>query len=56
MLQLQDPSDLALALRELLSDSQRCQAMGVAGQQVVADNRGALAQLLALVAGLMSRE
>ena len=50
MIMLDDPQQLAPCLIALLGDSQRLREMGAAGQQVVADNRGAREQLMALVA------
>ena len=49
MIMLEDPDRLGACLLDLLEDSGRCQQMGAAGQQVVADNRGARRRLLALV-------
>ncbi len=50
MVMLSDPAQLGDCLLELLGDRERREAMGSAGQQVVADNRGARGKLLALVA------
>ena len=50
MIMLDDPQQLAPCLIALLGDAQRCREMGTAGQQVVAANRGAREQLMALVA------
>ena len=50
MIRLDDPGDLGQCLLELFQDSERCTRMGAAGQKVVADNRGARARLLQLVA------
>jgi len=50
MIMLDDPRELAPCLITLLGDAGRCRRMGAAGQRVVADNRGAKEQLLALVA------
>ena len=50
MIMLDDPRQLAPCLIALLGDAQRCREMGAAGQQVVADNRGAKERLMALVA------
>ena len=50
MIMLDEPQQLAPCLIALLGDSQRLREMGAAGQQVVADNRGAREQLMALVA------
>ncbi len=49
MIQLTDPGELGDYLTELLASPQRRREMGEAGQQVVADNRGAKKRLLALV-------
>jgi len=49
MLQLEDVTQLGEVLIELSLDPQRRSAMGAAGKQVVADNRGARDRLLALV-------
>lgn len=50
MIMLADASPLAATLSRLLGDRARRQAMGRAGQQVVADNRGAQQKLRELVA------
>ena len=50
MVQLDGPAGLTPCLIELLGDPPRCQAMGAAGQQVLADNSGACALVMALVA------
>ncbi len=55
MIMLDDPSRLGECLVELLRDPQRCREMGAAGQQVVADNRGARQRLLDLVALQLAR-
>jgi 3-deoxy-D-manno-octulosonic-acid transferase len=44
--QVDDSTQLAQAVGELLMDAGQRQAMGAAGRQLVADNRGALARLL----------
>jgi 3-deoxy-D-manno-octulosonic-acid transferase len=44
--QVDDSTQLAQAVAELLADAGQRQAMGAAGRQLVADNRGALARLL----------
>lgn len=49
MTRLTDPAELGDYLTELLASPQRRREMGEAGQQVVADNRGAKKRLLALV-------
>jgi 3-deoxy-D-manno-octulosonic-acid transferase len=49
MVQLQNPAELAATLSELFNDKARREQMGLAAQQVVADNRGAKKRLLALV-------
>ena len=48
--QVTDAAMLAQRLLQLLRDRPRAQAMGLAGQQAVAANRGALDKLLALLA------
>ncbi len=53
MIRLDDPAQLGGCLQALLGDPQRRLEMGAAGQQVVADNRGARKRLLELVAGHM---
>ncbi len=50
MLQLASPSLLENALLELLADPQQLQIMGQAGKQVLGENRGARARLLAVIA------
>ena len=50
LLQLNDSMQLGACLQQLLDDPSRCAAMGRAGQQVVAANRGALDRVLELVA------
>ena len=50
MVQLESPAGLAAGVLELLADPERCERMGAAGLQVVAENRGASARQLALVA------
>jgi 3-deoxy-D-manno-octulosonic-acid transferase len=50
MVQLEGDAGLAPCLIELLEDSTRRQSMGAAGQQVLADNRGATARVMTLVA------
>jgi 3-deoxy-D-manno-octulosonic-acid transferase len=50
MVQLDRPAGLAPCLIELLGDPARRQSMGVAGQRVLADNRGAVARVMTLVA------
>ena len=50
MIQLHSTAALAPCLIELLRDTARAQAMGAAGRQVLANNRGASARLTALVA------
>jgi len=50
VVQLHSPADLAPCLIELLGDPARRQSMGVAGQRVLADNRGAVARVMTLVA------
>jgi 3-deoxy-D-manno-octulosonic-acid transferase len=49
MVRLQDPVDLAPTLTELFSDEAGREHMGLQGQRVVADNRGAKKRLLALI-------
>ncbi len=49
MIQLQGPEQLADCLLQLLRDEPGRQRMGAAGAQVVADNRGALSRLRAIV-------
>ncbi|MBE9537843.1 MAG: lipid IV(A) 3-deoxy-D-manno-octulosonic acid transferase [Proteobacteria bacterium] len=49
MTRLADPEELADCLTELLASPKRRREMGEAGQQVVADNRGAKKQLLELI-------
>lgn len=53
MIKLADPSELGASLDALLSDEQRRSAMGAAGREVVADNRGARQRLLALIDAAM---
>jgi 3-deoxy-D-manno-octulosonic-acid transferase len=48
MAMLEDPAQLGKCLQDLLADPQRCQQMGAAGLQVVAENRGARGRLLQL--------
>ncbi len=50
---LDSPTLLAPALLDMLADPQRTSAMGQAGLRVVAENRGARARLLALIAEQM---
>mgnify|MGYP003630387922 CR=1 FL=1 len=50
MIQLDSPAGLQPCLTELLADPARAQTMGAAGQQVLVDNRGASARVMALVA------
>ena len=50
MIQLDSPAGLRPCLAELLADPARAQAMGAAGQQVLVENRGASARVMALVA------
>jgi len=50
MVQLDGPAGLAPCLIELLGDPSRCQSMGAAGQQVLADNSGACARVMTLLA------
>jgi 3-deoxy-D-manno-octulosonic-acid transferase len=47
--QVSDDVKLAYAVLALMRDPARAQAMGLAGQQAVAANRGALSKLLALI-------
>ena len=54
MLQLQRSQQLAPTLSALLSDPRRCRSMGAAGQQVVAQNRGAIARVLQLLEPYLS--
>ena len=49
MARLTDPGELGDCLTALLQSPQRRQEMGAAGQQVVADNRGAKKHLLELI-------
>lgn len=49
MIALERPDELGQCLIELFADPQRRERMGVIGQQVVADNRGAKKRLLALI-------
>ncbi|MEH6635828.1 MAG: lipid IV(A) 3-deoxy-D-manno-octulosonic acid transferase [Halioglobus sp.] len=53
MIMLDDPARLGACLEDLLRNPLRCQQMGRAGQQVLADNRGAQQRLLALTASLL---
>ena len=53
MIRLGDESELSSCLVELAADSERRQAMGVAGREVVAANRGARERLLALLGELL---
>jgi 3-deoxy-D-manno-octulosonic-acid transferase len=53
MIKLADPSELGASLDALLSEEQRRSAMGAAGREVVADNRGARQRLLALIDAAM---
>jgi 3-deoxy-D-manno-octulosonic-acid transferase len=55
MIRLQDPAQLAECLLQLLADPGRRQQMSLAGQQVVADNRGAKQRLLDIVAAQLSQ-
>jgi 3-deoxy-D-manno-octulosonic-acid transferase len=54
MIRLAQPVQLSQCLLQLLADPRRCHQMGMAGQQVVADNRGARERLLMLVAQLLA--
>jgi len=54
MRQLQDPAWLAPCLLDLLRDPELRRRMGAAGREVVAENRGASARLLDLVAGQLA--
>ena len=54
MIRLEDPAQLGECLQALLRDPRRRLQMGTAGQQVVADNRGARNRLLCLIAGHMA--
>jgi len=56
MIQLEQPAGLSGCLQALFADPSRCQQMGRAGQQVVADNRGASRRVLALVAQLLAAD
>ena len=49
MTALEQPENLGRCLSELFANQQRREQMGAAGLQLVADNRGAKARLLALV-------
>ena len=49
MIRLAEPAELADCLTGLLASSERRREMGEAGQQVVADNRGAKKRLLTLI-------
>lgn len=49
MIALERPDELGQCLIELFADPQRRERMGVIGQRVVADNRGAKKRLLALI-------
>ena len=49
MIALEQPENLGRCLSELFANQQRREQMGAAGLQLVADNRGAKARLLALV-------
>ena len=55
LVRLESGAELAPCLQALLADARRREAMGAAGRQVLAENRGATARLLALVAGLLAR-
>jgi len=55
MVQLERPDGLAPCLVQLLEDPLRCQSMGTAGLQVMRDNRGASAAVMALVAEQLAR-
>lgn len=50
MITVQDPAELGACLVDLMADLERCRQIGEAGQQVVAENRGAKKRLLELVA------
>ena len=50
LIQLQDPARLGACLSQLLADPGRCRRMGAAGERVMAENRGAGARQLSLVA------
>jgi 3-deoxy-D-manno-octulosonic-acid transferase len=54
-LQVHSGDELAEALRQLLADVDRRQAIGEAGRRLVEENRGALKQNLALIAALLPR-
>lgn len=56
MVRLAQPAQLGQCLLELLDDPVRCHQMGLAGQQVVADHRGATQRLLKLVARLLASD
>jgi 3-deoxy-D-manno-octulosonic-acid transferase len=56
MIRLADAGELSACLQSLLADGERRRTMGAAGQQVVADNRGARERLLALVAAQLARD
>jgi 3-deoxy-D-manno-octulosonic-acid transferase len=55
LVRLESGAELAPCLQALLADPRRREAMGVAGRQVLAENRGATDRLLALVAGLLAQ-
>jgi len=55
LVRLESGAELAPCLQALLVDAQRREAMGAAGRQVLAGNRGATGRLLALVAALLAR-
>jgi 3-deoxy-D-manno-octulosonic-acid transferase len=50
MEQLQEPGELADSLLRILQDGQLRHRMGMAGEAVVAENRGALARLQEIIA------
>lgn len=50
LIQLQEPARLGACLSQLLADPGRCRRMGAAGERVMAENRGAGARQLSLVA------
>ena len=51
MRKLKEPGQLAACLVELMADEPQRRRMGLAGAQVVADNRGALGRLREIIAG-----
>jgi 3-deoxy-D-manno-octulosonic-acid transferase len=54
MRKLEEPGQLAACLVELMADEPQRRRMGLAGAQVVADNRGALGRLRQIIAGELS--